>query len=97
MVVPWSYRGWMSSVVKRSFSLPAPLFRGIEDEAREAGIPLSAALTEAAQQWLTVRRGLRAVAEWEAENGALTDAELAEADALLDQADQGARRPADAR
>ena len=83
----------MSSVVKRSFSLPAPLFQGIEDEARAAGIPLSAVLTEAAQQWLTVRRGLRAVGEWEVENGALTDAELAEADALLDPADQGVRRP----
>ena len=83
--------------MKRSFSLPAPLVRGLEEEARAAGIPLSAALTEAAQQWLTVRRGLRSVREWEAENGALTDAELAQADALLDEADQGARRPADAR
>ena len=34
--------------------------------------------------------------EWEAEHGALTDAELAEADALIDEADQGARRPAGA-
>jgi len=87
----------MASVVKRSFSLPAPLFRGIEDEARQAGIPLSAALAEAAQQWLTVRRGLRAVAEWEAEQGVLTDAELDEADALLDQADREARHAGDAR
>jgi len=87
----------VANVVKRSYSLPAPLFRGIEDEAREAGIPLSAALTEAAQQWLTVRRGMRAVSEWEHDNGALTHAELAEADAMLDAADQGARRPLDAR
>ncbi len=82
----------MSSVVKRSFSIPSPIFEGVEQEARQAGVPLSVAISEAAEQWVRVRQGLRAVAEWEAEHGALTDAELAEADALLDQTDRQTRQ-----
>jgi len=42
-------------------------------------------MTEAARQWLLVRHGLRTVAEWEDEHGTLTDAELAEADRLLER------------
>jgi hypothetical protein len=36
-------------------------------------------MTQAARSALAVRDGLSAVAEWEAEHGALTDAELADA------------------
>ncbi len=47
--------------------------------AAEEGVSVSAWMTNAARRALLVRDGLAAVAEWEAEHGALTDAELAEA------------------
>jgi hypothetical protein len=73
-------------VVKRSLSFPADLFAEVEQEAKAEGVAVSTVVTEAARQWLIIRRGLRAVREWEAEHGAFTDQELAEADALLDAA-----------
>lgn len=45
------------------------------DAARDEGVSVSAWMTNAARQALLVRDGLAAVAEWEAEHGALTDAE----------------------
>jgi negative regulator of sigma E activity len=90
MVVLWSYYCLMSSVVKRSVSLPADLFARLENEAAEEGRTVSAALSEAADLWLSMIKGLRAVRAWERENGALTAAELAEADAVLDRAGVGA-------
>ncbi len=74
----------MASVVKRSLSFPADVFAAVAEEARAEGVGVSAALTEAARQWLLVRRGLRAVDEWEAEHGELTVEELAAADGILD-------------
>jgi hypothetical protein len=74
-------------VVKRSVSLPEQVFRDLEQEAQREGLSLSGALSDAAQQWLVVRRGLRAVREWEAEHGALTSEELAEADAAAARAE----------
>jgi hypothetical protein len=47
--------------------------------AAEDQTSVSAWLTSAARQVLRVREGLAAVAEWEAEHGALTEVELAEA------------------
>ena len=47
--------------------------------AAEEGTSISAWMTSAARRALLVRDGLRAVAEWEAQQGALTDAELAAA------------------
>lgn len=44
--------------------------------AAAEGVSVSAWMTEAARRALLVQDGLRAVAEWEAEHGALTDAEL---------------------
>jgi hypothetical protein len=44
--------------------------------AREEKVSISAWLTEAARRSLRVRDGLAAVAEWEAQHGAFTDAEL---------------------
>lgn len=90
MTFTWYHRGStierMAGVVKRSVSLPSDVFDELEQEAAREGLPLSAALTEAAQQWLVVRRGLREVAAWEREHGAFTEAELAAADAVLDAA-----------
>jgi hypothetical protein len=44
--------------------------------AAEEGLSVSAWMTAAARRALLVRDGLAAVAEWEQENGPLTDAEL---------------------
>ena len=76
----------MSTVVKRSVSLPSEVFAALEREAKAQGQTVSAALADAADQWLATRKGLRAVRAWERENGALTADELAAADAELDRA-----------
>ena len=81
----------MSTVVKRSVSLPAELFKRLENEAAEEGRTVSAALADAADLWLSTRKGLKAVRAWERTNGALTAVELAEADTLLDRAGVGRR------
>ena len=47
--------------------------------AQEDNVSISAWMTEAARRSLRVRDGLAAVAEWEAEHGAFTVAELDEA------------------
>lgn len=47
--------------------------------ANEEGTSVSAWMTNAARRALLVRDGLQAVAEWEAERGALTNAELSAA------------------
>ena len=44
--------------------------------AQEEGVSVSAWMTTAARHALRLRDGLAAVAEWEADNGALTDEEL---------------------
>jgi hypothetical protein len=44
--------------------------------AADEGVSVSAWMTTAARRALLVRDGLRAVAEWEQEHGALTEAEL---------------------
>lgn len=78
----------MGSVVKRSLSFPSDVFEAVEEEARREGVPISAIVTEAMRDWLLIRRGLRAVAEWEAEHGPFTAEELAEADRILDELDR---------
>jgi hypothetical protein len=61
--------------------------------AAEDGVSVSAWMTRAARQSLLVRDGLAAVAEWEAEHGALGDAEMAVAhQRVLTQMGSGARR-----
>ncbi|MEZ5206035.1 MAG: hypothetical protein R2690_03405 [Acidimicrobiales bacterium] len=46
------------------------------DAAAAEGLSVSAWMTSAARRALLVRDGLAAVAEWEAEHGALTEDEL---------------------
>ena len=62
------------------------MFEALEAQAVEEGRTVSAALADAADLWLSTRRGLRAVRAWEREHGALTADELAVADAELDRA-----------
>jgi hypothetical protein len=56
---------------------------GMVAAAAEDGVSVSAWLTDAARRELKIREGLRGVAEFEAENGPLTDAERAEAAAWV--------------
>jgi hypothetical protein len=60
--------------------------------AAQDDVSVSAWMTEAARSALAVRDGLAAIADWEAEHGALTAAELADANRRvarqLDQARQ---------
>lgn len=61
------------------------------EAAKAEGLSVSAWMTNAARRALLVRDGLAAVAEWEAEHGAFTDAELAAARRRV--ADQVASTP----
>lgn len=64
---------------KLAITVDPDVHRGVVAAAAEEGVSVSAWLTEAARRALKVRDGLAAVAEWEAEHGAFTDAELAAA------------------
>jgi hypothetical protein len=62
---------------KRSISLPPDLAAAIDDAAAAGGTSVSAWLAETAARRLQLEAGRRGLAAWEAENGALTDEELA--------------------
>ncbi|MFN0030382.1 MAG: hypothetical protein ACKV2O_24780 [Acidimicrobiales bacterium] len=73
------------AVTKRSVSLDDAVAERVERAAGEDGVSFSAWLSHAAEHRLLVREGLRGVAEWEAEAGALTAAERGAGEALLDR------------
>jgi hypothetical protein len=62
--------------------------------AAEDHMSVSAWLTAAARHAIRLREGLAAVAEWEAEHGALSEEELAEARARVATASAAKRKPA---
>lgn len=64
---------------KLAITVDADVHEKVVLAAAEEGVSVSAWMTDAARRALLVRDGLAAVAEWEAEHGALTDAELAAA------------------
>jgi hypothetical protein len=70
---------------KRSVSFEPGLAEAMDEAAREEGQSFSQWLAGAAEMRLRVHNGLKAVADWEAEHGALTDDELANADDVLDR------------
>ncbi|GMU68679.1 MAG: hypothetical protein AMXMBFR37_10110 [Steroidobacteraceae bacterium] len=74
------------SVRKLSVALDEQVAAAAAASAERRGLSLSAWLNRAAERTLAVEDGLAAVAEWEAEHGALTAAELAAADIILDTA-----------
>ena len=80
---------FMSSVVKRSISLPAEVFSALEQQAAAEGRTVSSALADAADLWLATRTGLKAVRTWERQHGALTADELAAADRARDEVGLG--------
>ena len=81
------------AVSKLSVALGEDVARAAKASAARQGLSLSAWLDNAASNALGIEAGLRAVAEWEAEHGALTAEELAAADAILDSARPVARAP----
>lgn len=85
VVLPRYYHGDMAGVVKKSVSVPAEIWAAAEEEAAARGTTVSALIAEALDHLVTIQRGLRAVAEYEAENGPFTEEELAWADALFDE------------
>ncbi len=79
------YRLGMTSVVKRTISVPADVFAAVEAEVT-ASQSLSTLFSEGARLLLRQRAGERAVTAYEAEHGPISQDALREADRLLDEA-----------
>ncbi|MCU0259435.1 MAG: hypothetical protein MUE78_00310 [Ilumatobacteraceae bacterium] len=73
------------AVRKLSIALDETVATKVAEAAERAGLSVSAWLNRAAEHELAIETGLRAVEEWEAEHGPLTDDELSAADSLLDR------------
>ena len=71
------------TVRKLSIALDNGTATAVQAAAKRRGVSVSSWLNEAAEHALRIEDGLRGVAEWEAEHGALTTAELAAADRFL--------------
>jgi hypothetical protein len=70
--------------VKLAVTVDADVHAKVVEAAAAEGTSVSAWITAAARRALLVRDGLAAVAEWEAEHGALTEAELEAARARIE-------------
>lgn len=70
--------------MKLAVTVDADVHSRVLDAAEAEGKSVSAWITEAAKRALLIRDGLAAVAEWEAEHGALTPAELRAARARIE-------------
>lgn len=70
-------------MTKRSVSLADDVAHAVEAAAREDGVSFSSWLSMAAEHQLRIREGLRGVAHWESEAGALSAEEIAAGEALL--------------
>lgn len=64
---------------KLAITVDADVHEQVIAAAAEDGVSVSAWMTGAARRTLLIRDGLAAVTEWEAEHGALSEAELAAA------------------
>ena len=64
---------------KLAITVDADVHERVLDAAAEEGVSVSAWMTGAARRALLIRDGLAAVADWEAQHGALTDVEMAAA------------------
>lgn len=65
--------------MKLAITVDSEIHAKVLDAARAEGTSVSAWITEAARRALLLRDGLAAVREWEAEHGALSQAELEQA------------------
>jgi hypothetical protein len=73
------------AVRKLSVALDEHIAVSASRAAEKAGVSLSAWLSRAAEHELAIERGLRGVAAWELEHGALSQEELRHADETLDR------------
>ena len=64
---------------KLAITVDADVHEQVIAAATEDGVSVSAWMTNAARRALLIKDGLAAVTEWEAEHGALSETELAEA------------------
>ena len=71
--------------MKLAITVDADVHAKVIDAAAAEGASVSAWITAAARRALLVRDGLAAVAEWEAEHGALTQRELEAARTRIDR------------
>ena len=71
-------------MVKRSVSLDDDVAERVAEAAADEGVSFSTWLTAAARHQLVLRAGRTAVADYEAEHGALTESEQAEGRRILD-------------
>lgn len=79
---------------KLAITVDADVHDRVLDAAAAEGVSVSAWMTKAARKALLVRDGLAAVTEWEAEHGALTEAELVAArQRVASQAGRTSARP----
>jgi len=72
------YHDSMATRDKRSISLPAELSSAIQRAAEDEKTTFSGWLAATASRRLRLEEGSRGLAEWEQENGPLTEEELAE-------------------
>lgn len=77
------------TVVKRAVSFDPEVWADLERIAEEQHIGVSTVVNRALRHELRIQRGLAAVNEFEAQHGAFTEEELAEADRRLDNARVG--------
>ena len=68
----------MAQREKRSVSFPPDLVKEIDQAAADSGKSFSGWIAESAAHRLRIEAGRKAVAEWERDNGPLTETELAE-------------------
>lgn len=64
---------------KLAITVDPDVHAGVLEAAADEGVSVSAWMTNAARRALVVRNGLAGVEEWEAEHGALSEPEMAEA------------------
>jgi hypothetical protein len=88
------------AVVKKTVSFDPEVWADVQKTAVRERIGASTVVNRALRHDLRIQRGLAAVAEWEGEHESFSEQELADADAVLDDAGVGADdqlAPADVR
>jgi cytosine/adenosine deaminase-related metal-dependent hydrolase len=68
---------------KITITLPEEDLEQVKELARQAGLPLSTWIAQTLEHEARIQAGLAEMREWETEYGALTDEELAWADAQI--------------